>query len=105
MHEDGATPLFIACQNGHESTLQLLLNNGADSNLCLEDGTSPLYIACQNGHDITVQFLLNNGADVNLCLEDGSSLVKTEMNILHNFYSVMEQTFTFARKTAQILYI
>nr|XP_022328968.1 ankyrin-1-like [Crassostrea virginica] len=65
--EHGAGPLYIACQNGHESTAQLLLNNGADVNLCMEDGAGPLFIACQNGHESTAQLLLNNGADVNLC--------------------------------------
>ncbi|XP_062579236.1 uncharacterized protein LOC134241175 [Saccostrea cucullata] len=68
-----STPLYIACQNGHESTLQLLLNNGADINLCKNDGASPLYIACQNGHDSTVQPLLNKGADINLCEKNGVS--------------------------------
>ncbi|XP_062579112.1 serine/threonine-protein phosphatase 6 regulatory ankyrin repeat subunit B-like [Saccostrea cucullata] len=61
-----ARPLYVACHNGHESTVQLLLNNGADINLCDNEGASPLYIACFKGHDRTVQLLLNNGADINL---------------------------------------
>ncbi|XP_065938638.1 uncharacterized protein [Magallana gigas] len=69
----GASPLYIGCQNGHDSTVQLLLKNGADINLCDEDGTSPLYIACQNRHNSIVQLLLKNGADINLCDEDGTS--------------------------------
>lgn len=70
--EDGSSPLYIACQNGHESTAQLLLSNGADIDLCIEDGTnpicvacfdgcrkdgaSPLLVACENGNDRTVKF-------------------------------------------------
>lgn len=38
-------------KNGHNSTLQLLLNNGADFNVCMNDGASPLFIACQKGDD------------------------------------------------------
>ena len=30
--KDGATPLFIACQNGHVDAARLLLDNGADVN-------------------------------------------------------------------------
>ncbi|XP_078311118.1 uncharacterized protein LOC144617578 isoform X2 [Crassostrea virginica] len=71
--KNGASPLFIACQNGHESTVQLLLNNSADVNLCEENGCSPLYITCQQRHESTAQLFLNNGADVNLCEEDGCS--------------------------------
>ncbi|XP_062585884.1 uncharacterized protein LOC134247557 [Saccostrea cucullata] len=70
-NNDGVSPLYIACQNGHDSTLQLLLNNGADINLCTNDGTSPLYTGCYAGHERTVQLLLNNGADINLCKKNG----------------------------------
>lgn len=48
--EDGATPLFIACDNGHERIVKLLINYGANIHLCKEDGVSPLIIACKNGH-------------------------------------------------------
>ncbi|XP_065924639.1 uncharacterized protein [Magallana gigas] len=71
--EGGASPLYIACKNGHDSTVQLLLSNGADINLCEENGASPLYIACVDGHDSTVQLLLSNGADIKLCEEGGAS--------------------------------
>eukprot|EP00105_Crassostrea_gigas_P036826 XP_019920974.1 PREDICTED: uncharacterized protein LOC105323896 [Crassostrea gigas] len=84
----GCTPLLLAAgyntENGdynhresgaerRDKTVQLLLSNGADINLCNEDGYSPLYIACQTGHDSTVQLLLSNGADINLCTKNGTS--------------------------------
>ncbi|XP_065941925.1 uncharacterized protein [Magallana gigas] len=56
-----------------DETVQILMLNGADINLCSEDGTSPLFIACQDGHDSTVQLLLSYGADTNLCMNDGAS--------------------------------
>eukprot|EP00105_Crassostrea_gigas_P034772 XP_019918920.1 PREDICTED: ankyrin-3-like isoform X2 [Crassostrea gigas] len=71
--ENGASPLFIACENGYDSTVQLLLNEGADNSLCDANGASPFHIACQNGHDSTVQLLLSNGADINLCMENKAS--------------------------------
>ncbi|XP_062577488.1 serine/threonine-protein phosphatase 6 regulatory ankyrin repeat subunit C-like, partial [Saccostrea cucullata] len=68
---DGVTPLYIACQNGHQSTVQLLLTNSADIHLCDKDGKSPLYVACRNGHDNTVKLLLNNGSQINSSDNDG----------------------------------
>lgn len=59
----------MACFNGHTRTAQLLIQNGADINLCSKSGTSPLFAACQNEHKIVVQ----NGAQIDLCDELGSS--------------------------------
>nr|XP_034319162.1 ankyrin repeat and KH domain-containing protein mask-like [Crassostrea gigas] len=67
------SPLFIASEQGHDSIVQLLLENGADINLCTKDGVSPLYIACQNGYESTVQLLLKYGADIDLCPNNGAS--------------------------------
>ena len=53
--------------------MQILLNNGADVNLCNEKGFSSLFAICLNGHESIVQLLLNNGTDVNLCDEKGFS--------------------------------
>jgi ankyrin repeat protein len=45
---DGATPLFMAAQNGHAAIAELLLENDADTSLTLQDGASPLFVAAQN---------------------------------------------------------
>ncbi|XP_078338384.1 uncharacterized protein LOC144626897 [Crassostrea virginica] len=71
--QKGVSPLFLACQNGNDSTAGLLLKNGADVNLCDESGSSPFGVACHKGHDSTVQLLLKNGANMNLCDKKGES--------------------------------
>ncbi|XP_078312029.1 uncharacterized protein LOC144618901 [Crassostrea virginica] len=62
----GASPLYMACQNGHESTARLLLINKAVVNLCKTNGASPLYIAHQKGHSSIENLLLKHGADLKL---------------------------------------
>lgn len=70
---DGKPLLFIACQEGNKSVVQLLLQNSADINLCSDDGTSPLSIACYNNHLDIVELLLKKGANVNLRSKNGTS--------------------------------
>ena len=71
--KNGLCPLYLACQREHESIVQLLLNKGADVNLCNEKGFSPLYVACHTGHEGIVQILMNSGADKNVCNKNGLS--------------------------------
>ena len=68
--KNGISPLYMACQNGHESTVKVLLDKGAEVNLCTENGKSPLFISCQNGHDKLVHLLMK-GAKLNLCSKTG----------------------------------
>nr|XP_022287739.1 ankyrin-3-like isoform X2 [Crassostrea virginica] len=99
----GYTPLHLAVANQatkisendkhnnlkrQNETIQSLIDNGGDVNLCTETGLSPLHMACENGNDSTVQLLLNNGADVNLCTETGSSPLFIACEYGHN--SVVE---------------
>nr|XP_022295159.1 uncharacterized protein LOC111105268 isoform X2 [Crassostrea virginica] len=70
----GLNPLCLAIEEGQESNVQLLLDDGVDVNSCDEKtGNSPLILACTNGHDRIVQHLVNKGADVNLCTKTGAS--------------------------------
>lgn len=54
-NKNGGSPFYIACEIGHDSTVQLFLSNRADINFCDKDEASPPYTGCRNGHDSTVQ--------------------------------------------------
>jgi len=72
---DGATPLFLAAQEGYTELVDLLLDAGASIDLPDEDGISPLYIACYQGHLDVVASLLRAGANPNKLGLDGTSPV------------------------------
>ena len=57
-NEDGVTPLFVACQQGHVDVARLLLDNGAEVD---RNGATPLFVACQNGHVDAARLLLEHG--------------------------------------------
>jgi len=56
--EDGASPLFLAAQEGHSDCIELLLQHGADANLATADPNLatadpvalPLHAALQFNH-------------------------------------------------------
>lgn len=81
--------LYIACENGHDSTVQRLLSPRANFNLRDESGDSPVHIACDNGHNSTVQLLLCHGANFNACDVFGKflsmKLVMMDMIAPYNF--------------------
>ena len=71
---NGATPLFIASQEGHVDVVrQLLLREDADVNLAENNGATPLYIASQEGHVDVVRQLLAASADVNQASNSGAT--------------------------------
>lgn len=60
--QDGASPLFIAAQNGHVRVAQLLISGGASVDQRRLDNASPLWIAAQMNHSAVVRLLLKCGA-------------------------------------------
>jgi len=80
-HVDGATwraenpvgkcPLYLACFQGHEETVAVLLKGGADPNG--PGGQAALFWAAFNGQLNVVKLLLGAGADPTLTNKDGST--------------------------------
>ena len=61
----GATPLFVACQNGKREAVEVLLAANVDIHKARkEDGSAPLMMAAHNGHMEIVRVLLENGTNV-----------------------------------------
>ncbi len=62
---DGATPLKVASQHGHDVVVRLLLRFGADVDKRAKDGRTPLHAAAVGGHEPVVRALLRHGANPN----------------------------------------
>jgi ankyrin repeat protein len=54
----GESPLFIACREGHDKIVKILLTHGVDSNKSRDDGCSPLQIARYENHIDVVEELV-----------------------------------------------
>jgi ankyrin repeat protein len=61
----GASPVFIAAENGRVDALRALLELKAECREPKEDGTTPLFIAAQGGHRHACTLLCEFNADVN----------------------------------------
>jgi ankyrin repeat protein len=55
--ENGVTPLFCACQDGHVDVVRLLLARKEIQIHPAADGTTPLFMASLNGHNEIVTLL------------------------------------------------
>jgi ankyrin repeat protein len=58
-----ATPLIIACREGHVDAVKLLLMRGAEADREYSEGT-PLGMACKYAHGDVEQLLIEHGAEV-----------------------------------------
>jgi bla regulator protein BlaR1 len=68
--------LFEAAESGDVSSIEQLLNAGANINSAIDGDGSPLIGAARNGHIAAVRLLLDRGADPNLPVPgDGSPLI------------------------------
>ena len=61
----GATPLWLACRNGSERMVAILLEAGADANAALPSGETVLMTASRTGSAAAVRLLASHGADLN----------------------------------------
>lgn len=56
----GATPLYLACQEGHLHVVEYLVNEcGADVHLRAQDGMTCLHAAAHMGHQAVVVWLVS----------------------------------------------
>jgi ankyrin repeat protein len=63
---NGRIPLHLACQEGHESVVKVLLESGADVDVADICRKTPLHFACQEGHESVIKMLVENGADIDV---------------------------------------
>lgn len=57
---NGATPLYLACQEGHlEMTKYLVQECNADPHVRAQDGMTPLHAAAQMGHNSVLVWLVS----------------------------------------------
>ncbi|CAL4111335.1 unnamed protein product [Meganyctiphanes norvegica] len=61
----GYTLLHVACMEGKEKVVDILLEEGASVNSCTIDQTTPLHRAASHGHKNVTEILLNKNAYIN----------------------------------------
>ena len=69
--DDGITPLFVACQDGRDDIVRMLVARddiALDTTTTGRFGATALFIACQEGHHTVVELMIRHGADANLVL-------------------------------------
>lgn len=69
------TPLHKACLGGDWTIIYLLLEAGADSNVCNFFDETPLHYACKRGMVSNVHLLLQHNANINAVDKQGRSMV------------------------------
>ncbi|OCL11618.1 hypothetical protein AOQ84DRAFT_422946, partial [Glonium stellatum] len=62
---DGTTPLYHSCREGHMEAVKLLLGAGADVNAQGGKHGSALHVALLSGHEPVVKQLIDAGVDLN----------------------------------------
>lgn len=70
---DDMTPLLWASELGHQTIVQLLLNNGAHVDAAKNSGDTPLLWAAAAGHEATVRLLLASRARVGAANRHGET--------------------------------
>lgn len=68
-----STPLYVACQENHLPTVELLVKRGANLEFSFREGFTPLYVACQRGNLNIVKFLIQSGVNINASCVNGST--------------------------------
>ncbi|NXG42584.1 CTTB2 protein, partial [Psilopogon haemacephalus] len=74
--ERGQTPLYLACKNGNNDCIKLLLESGADRTVKTCDGWSPVHAAVDSGNVDSLKLLMYYGEPNN-----GNPLTDAEPNL------------------------
>lgn len=69
----GRTPLSWTAQEGRQSIMKILVQEGADIDERDRDGHTPLLRASQRGQEVTAQLLIDMGADIYIQDNNGST--------------------------------
>ena len=69
--------LSLACRQGKQDIVELLLESGANVNHRNKAGNTPLLEACSQGHTTIAQMLLDHGADIDAPTEPTSDSALT----------------------------
>uniref|UniRef100_A0AAY5EYI8 Euchromatic histone-lysine N-methyltransferase 1b n=1 Tax=Electrophorus electricus TaxID=8005 RepID=A0AAY5EYI8_ELEEL len=77
------TPLHVAAEAGHQEVCHMLVQAGANLDICDEDQRTPLMEACENNHLETVQYLLRAGAIVSHKDGEGSTCLHLAAKVGH----------------------
>jgi ankyrin repeat domain-containing protein 50 len=67
----GKTPLIVSAEMGDNTTVQLLLEKGADIDAKADSGWKALHLAARNGYEAVVRVLLEHKADVDARIGHG----------------------------------
>jgi len=81
----GCTPLHVACNNGQDVVVDILLQHKVGLNPLNNKGQTPLHYAAFSHHGaLCMELLVKTGADPNVQDEDGRTPL--HMTALHGFY-------------------
>lgn len=67
-NHDGYTALYVACANGHNRVVTMLLEAGADAYKATPDGSTCLHACCEIGHKQSALALLTHGVTPDLSM-------------------------------------
>ncbi|CAC5401582.1 unnamed protein product [Mytilus coruscus] len=72
-NEELKTPLFIACEQGKQNLVKLLLEKTKTPDIPNDSGQTPLFISCYKGYSEIVQMLVQAGSSTSLKDKQGRS--------------------------------
>ena len=84
----GDTPIYEAAAHNHPELVRLLLDYGADINICTNTGETPLHGAIMAHHLSMVTLLLDHGADINASLACGQTPLR--LAVIKGYTDIVE---------------